>query len=335
MKKRLLMALCTVVTVSLLATGCGGKKDEKKTADKPAGSASQVYFATGTPGGVYQILGAGMAKIINEKNIGVEIVPTTPAQMQQAPSMLQQGQAKISIGMLCMFERAYNGQEEYKGKAHPKLRQVLGMYDNIFAYLTLKNNDKINGLKDLQNSNFASTATNVVLVKKVVAAAGGDPNKIKIRTMSYQQSIDALSDGTSDATVLTAFPKNGGLDSLASTKGVKFLNMDAATRAKFDKENPYWKTSAVPGGTYPGIPDAAWAPTIYTALYVSDDMPEDLVYNITKTIIENANEIAKIYPAGKDMTLETTKRYLDNGLMSVDRMHPGAVKYFKEKGVIK
>ncbi len=336
MKKSLLALVSAFVMLSVLVTGCGGKKEEPKKggqAAAPAGGKKQVYFATGTPGGVYQILGAGMAKVINEKNPGMEVVATTPAQVAQAPTMLENGNALISIGMACMFERAYEGVGEFQGKPHKKLRPVMAMYDNLFAYMALKDSP-LNNVKDIAGKTFATTATNVVLIKAVLETAGVDANSVKLRVMSYQQSAEALSDGVAQATVLTSFPKNGTLDSLASTKGVKFLEMDEATRAVFDKKYPLWKTQQTPGGVYTGIPNPVWGPTIYTVLYTSSDAPDDVIYNITKTIIENVGEIAKIHPAGKDMTLETNKRYIKDGIMKPGRIHPGAVKYFKEKGIM-
>ena len=57
------------------------------------------------------------------------------------------------------------------------------------------------------------------------------------------------------------------------------------------------------------------------------------MYETVATLIEHVDEIAVIHPSGADITLETTQRYLDDGIMSADRMHPGALKYFSENGV--
>lgn len=333
MRKRFFITAFSVVTAMALLVGCGNadKKDEKKAVTPSA--KRQVYFATGTPGGVYQILGAGMAKVVNDKNIGIEMVATTPAQIAQAPTMIQSGNAAYAIGMACMFERAFNAEEEFKDKPHKKLTQVLAMYDNSQSYLALKNSP-FNLVTDIVGKPFAATATNVILIKAVLSAGGVDPSNLPIKVMSYQQSAEALGDGVVASTTLTGFPKNGTLDSLATTKGVKLLNMTAEHRAAFDKKHPLWKTTFVPKGTYTGVDYDAWGPTIYTVMYTSSDASEADVYNVTKAIIENSAEIAKVHPAGKDMVLETTKRYIKDGLMKVDRMHPGAVKYFKEKGVI-
>lgn len=338
MKKKWLVGfICILVVGAMVVAGCGGGTDKKAEGDKKTdGKKLQVYFATGTPGGVYQMLGAGMAKVVNEKNPGYEIVATTPAQVAQSPTMLETGGAALGIGMACMFDRAYNGKGEFEGKAHKKLRSVLGMYDNGMVYLTLKDNP-LSNVKDISGKTFASTATNVILVKAVMQAANVDPASVQVRVMSYQQSAEALTDGVAQATVLTGFPRNGTLDSVASTKGVRFLEIDEETKTKFDKDNPLWKCMEIQPSIYTGVVNEkpVWGPTIFTVLYTSADASDDFVYNVTKAIIENVGEIEKIHPAGKDMTLETTARYLKDGIMKVSDMHPGAVKYFKEKGVIK
>lgn len=335
MNKKAMLLTGIMLTGTLLFVGCGASKEQKTPQkDAPSGK-QQAYFTTGTPGGVFQLLGTGMAKIINEKVSGLEVVPTTPAQMQQTASMLETGKAKLGIGMLCMFERAYDGVEEYAGKPHTKLRQVVGMYDNVFAYVVMKGNNKINGIDDFPGKTMATTAANITSTMAVVKAAGYEPKTVKYRSMSYNQSMEALSDGTADLSMMTGFPKNGGLDSLASTRGIRLMGLNDTTRAKFDKDNPNSRCLPVPAGTYAGQDKEIWGPVVYSALYASIDMPEEQVYQITKAIIENNLEISKIHPAGKDITLGTTKRYLESNLMKPERMHPGAVRYFKEQGVIK
>ena len=180
----------------------------------------------------------------------------------------------------------------------------------------------------------ASTATNLTTIKQLITAAGTfDPEKVDYRVMSYAQAAEALGDGNADVIILTAYPYNGTLDSVASTKGVRFLTVSDETRAKHDELYPANTMMAVPADTYRGQTEERWAPTIYTVLYANKNLSEDIVYEMTKTLIENVDEIALTHPSGAGITLETTQRYLDGGIMKLDRMHPGAVKYFAENGV--
>lgn len=333
-----LLLVIGLLIISLVTFGCGGSTEKTPAAKQvPAGAntqGKQTYFATGTPGGVYQILGAGMAKIINENVPGTNFVATTPAQATQTPKLVDSGDALLGIGMACMMDRARKGEVEFKGQHYEKVVPVMGMYDNGMVYVVPKDSP-LQNIRDVVGKVFATTASNVVQIKALVKASGEDPSKVNFRVMSYQQGAEALSDGNVAVAVLTGYPKNGQVDQLASTKGIRFLTIDEQTRAAFDRDNPLWKIMQTPAGTYSGQTTAAFGPTYYTILYANANADEQLIYNVVKAIIEHNKEIAAIHPAGKDITPETTKRYIDNNIIDTKRMHPGAIRYFKEKGVIK
>lgn len=338
MNKRIIVGLLILTMITSIMTGCkkDGNTDVNVPKDNTPKKKEQMYFATGTPGGVYQMLGTGMAKIINENIDGIELVATTPAQIAQAPAMIQNKEAMLGIGMACMFSRAVDGIDEFEGDPHTDLVQIMGMYDNVMSFVVL-GNSPMNSINDINEKTvIGSTATNVILTKALIKEMGTvDPEKLDFRVMSYQQGAEALGDGSIDMVILTGYPKNGTLDSIATLKGAKLLEIDDDTRAKFDKTNVKWKMNMVPAGTYKGQDKDSWGPTIYTVLYGHRDLSEELVYNIIKTTIDNVEELTLIHPAGSGIVNETTSRYINDGIMEESEMHPGAVKYFKEIGAIK
>lgn len=343
--KKIKHILFALILISAFATlsACGGTES---ATDNSTDSASEVkkttpitkeqqYFATGTPGGVYEILGTGMVNIVNQKQSDIELVAVSPAQLQQAPAMLQNKEAVIGIGMACMFERAYAGIDEFAGNPQADIVQVAGMYDNIYGLLVAADSP-LNSIEDVtEKTVIASTATNLNTATQLITAAGTfDPAKIDYRVMSYAQAAEALGDGNADMIILTAFPYNGTLDSIASTKGVKFLKVSETTRAKFDELYPKNKMLAVPADTYKGQTEERFAPTIYTVLYANKNLSNDLISNVISIIIDNNSELAQVHPSGANFTLETTKRYIDEGIITIERMHPGAIEYFKDKDII-
>ncbi len=339
---------CAVIAILVISmvfgmTACGGtassnvSENESNSALASPGKNEQVYFTTGTPGGVYEILGTGMVNVLNKYGTsGVEFVGVTPAQMQQAPSMMQSKEAMAGIGMACMNERAFKGEEEFTGNAMPDLMQCAGMYDNVFAFV-VPADSPLEYVEDItQSTRIGSTATNQASMAQVIDACGTfDSSKMDYRVMSYAQASEALNDGNIDVAPLTGFPYSGTVDSLVTTKGVKFLKITDETRAKFDEAQPRKQMKIVPAGTYRGIDEDYYAYTTYSVLYVHKDLSEDIVYDICKTLIDNVEELALVHATGAYFTPETTQGYLDTGVMDVERMHPGAVKYFKEIGVIK
>ena len=337
--KKWIKLISLSMAAAMMLSACSNSASTETTSgsgeeQSSGGQKEQVLFGTGTPGGVYEILGTGMVNILNQNLTDLEMVAVTPAQIQQLPSMIQSGEAGMGIGMACMFERAYNGELEFEGNAQTDLVQVCGMYDNVMGLLTMEGSS-INSVEDItEDTVIASTATNRYVISELLRAAGKmDPEKMDYRVMSYSQAAEALGDGNADVAYLTAYPYNGTLDSVWSTKDVKFVTMSEETRNNYNEANPRNLMKTVPAGTYAGQTEDYWFTTVYTVLYANKNLPDDVVYETVATLIEHVDDIAVIHPSGADITLETTQRYLDDGIMSIDRMHPGAVQYFAEHGV--
>lgn len=336
MKKQILI-LALLLAALMLYTGCSADNKDSDTG-KSASPAKkeQMFFATGTPGGVYEILGTGMVNIINKNAENFELVAVTPAQLNQAPNMLQVGQASFSIGMACMFERAWEGIQDYKDNAKPDIVQVLGMYDNVMTYVAAENS-KLNDMKDItEKTIISSTASNKIIAEEALTAIGKfDPAKMTYRVMSYAQAVEALKDGNIDVLFLTSYPYSGTLDSLVTAKGIKYLTFDDETRSKFDKLFPRQQMKVTPANTYKDQPKDVWGPTVYTVLYANKNVPDDVIKQVCAAVLNNNKDLSTVHSAGKNITVEKTAEYLEKGIMTVDRMHPGAVAYFKEKGIIK
>ncbi|MCX5908714.1 MAG: hypothetical protein NTY64_16440 [Deltaproteobacteria bacterium] len=113
-----------------------------------------VRISSGSAGGVYQILGSGMAKIISERAPDLDVTAITPANINQVPQLMQSGQTVAGIGMADMMDRALNGTGEYKGKKYDKVLPLFGMYDNLMAYVALKSSS-ITKFKEIQGKRAA------------------------------------------------------------------------------------------------------------------------------------------------------------------------------------
>ena len=110
--------VCLFAAMAILLSACGPasepgpaeSKDPNPAASTPAnvpGNRTQTLFGTGTPGGVYEILGTGMVNILNQHLTDTEMVAVTPAQIQQLPAMLQSGEASIVLRNVVADELLY------------------------------------------------------------------------------------------------------------------------------------------------------------------------------------------------------------------------------------
>ncbi|CAK7065589.1 MAG: hypothetical protein DELT_01638 [Desulfovibrio sp.] len=332
--KRLVIALALTLSMGLMAS--------------PADAAKKQYvFGAGSPGGTWEMISTGIAKVLNQ-HASFELLPTTFTSINHAPAAINDNEVSLSIGSFSIFERGFKGVDNFKGHPNPNIRQVMSIYDNVMGYL-VRGDSKIQSLEDATNDTiFATTPGNVTVVANHLRALGkagllkADPEVLikKLRRMTYSQAWDQLGDGNIEIAYVTGFPYNGGADSVISTKGAKFIGVskDEAKVQAFAKEwlkvYPESMMLPIPKGTYSTTSEDVWGPTEITAIYASKDAPNALVQEFVDLTIKHMKEISEVHPAAGQISLEANKRNLNSGAMKVDRMHPGAIEYFKKMGVI-
>ena len=149
-----------------------------------------------------------------------------------------------------------------------------------------------------------------------------------MQNLGFEDSANALKDGKIDAFFCTAGAPTTAISSLATTNDIVVLNVDGEEAAALIEKYPFYTAYDIPADTYPGMTEAAATVAVKATLIVADDLSEDLVYNLTKTLFENKAEVE----AGNAKGSELDVNYAVEGV-SVP-FHPGAEKYFKEVGAL-
>jgi TRAP transporter TAXI family solute receptor len=308
----------------------------------------QLVFGAGSPGGTWEMVATGIAKVLNQY-ASFELVPTTFTTINQAPAAINDGEVALAIGSLDIFERGFKGIDNFQGHPNPNIFVVMAIYDNVMGYL-VRGDSKIKALEDITSDTvFATTPGNVVAVTNHLRALGkagmlkADPEVIlkKLRRMTYSQAWDQLGDGNVEVVYGTGFPYNGGADSVISTKGARFVNVSADPgkvqefRKEFGKLHPDQSMLAIPKGTYATTTEEVWGPTSFTVIYAGKDTPSPIVEEFIDLTIKHMKEISEVHPAASMISLDANKRNFELGIMQVERMHPGAIDYFKKVGVLK
>lgn len=322
-----------LVLVCLILVGCNSQESSSESNDKESNQAFSDAFATGSAGGLYNVLGGGMTKVINENSDYIRLNATTPSSVSQTPQMLHDGQAAFGIGMADMMARARAGEEEFTSQLD-KLQTVLAMYDNVMSAVVLKdstitNINEVIGLKVGVPSESTKNA-----VATFFEEAGVPESEVNWQYLSYNEQAEALKDNNIDVGIFTAFPKNGLLEELASTRGIRFLAVDQEVRDSFDQKYPLWSTNLIPKGVYPGVEEDNYFYTVYSVLYTHQGVPEDVVYDVSKHILENNSDISDIHPAGENITLSKSQEYIERHILDPANLHPGAKKYLEEQGIL-
>lgn len=289
-----------------------------------------VNVLTGGTSGVYYPLGVAIAKIYGEK------IPNVKAQVQATKAsvenlnLLQQGRGEIAFSLGDSLKAAWDGDAEAGFKAKlDKLRVIGAIYPN-YIQIVATSESGIKTLADLKGKSLsvgAPKSGTELNSRAILKAAGMDYKDLgKIEYLPFAESVDLMKNRQLAATLQSA---GLGVASLKDLSNSSDINVVAVPKEVVDKIGPPFVAETIPAGAYKGqdkdVPTAAVINYLVTSSAVSDD----LAYQMTKLIYESLPELASAHAAGKGIKLETA------AAGSPVPLHPGAIKYFKEKGVLK
>ncbi|WP_434311622.1 TAXI family TRAP transporter solute-binding subunit [Hominifimenecus sp. rT4P-3] len=164
------------------------------------------------------------------------------------------------------------------------------------------------------------------ITEESIQNAGGTVNYL-----AYSEAGDALKDGQIDVWVgLGPYPIYG-IAEVALNPGISLLSVDEDKMKDYCTKHPNWTTTTIPAGTYGGFDQDYTTFATWNIIIVRDDMDENVAYAMTKAVFENLKDVEVVSSTAKNFL------NLDNALSGSDSvtMHPGAVKYFQEIGLLK
>ena len=297
----------------------------------PAARAQQfINVLTGGTSGVYYPLGVAIGKIYSDK------IPNVKTQVQATKAsvenliLLQQGRGEIAFTLGDSLKAAWEGDEEAGFKTRlDKLRTIGAIYPNYIQIVATADSG-IKTLADLKGKSLsvgAPKSGTELNARAILAAAGLSYRDIgKVEYLPFAESVDLMKNRQLEATQQSA---GLGVASLKDLSTSTEITVVAVPRDIVDKIGPPFVSVMIPANTYTGqdkdIPTAAVINYLVTSSAVSDD----LAYQMTKLIFESLPELANSHAAGKEIKLETA------AMGSPVPLHPGAIRYYREKGLIK
>ncbi len=289
-----------------------------------------VKFMTGPMGGSWYPLGGAIAELI-QKNIPGTTVSVAPGGGMANVVGVEGGKADIGFGNSPTSADAVFGKAPFKAKAK-NVKQMANLYPQYFQMFVLEESG-IKTVADLKGKTICPGPkghTGELVSRQILEVYGLSYNDMsKVQHVSYTDAISLMKDGHAHAWLPgTTIPASAGLD-LATTKKIRLLALPDDKIKAMQKFNVGYLKRIIPKGTYPGVDYDVATIGYFTHMVVSAKLPDALVYQITKVISENLDRLTQVVSAMKGVTVEDLA--LDIGVP----FHPGAVKYYKEKGVMK
>ena len=316
-----LMAAC-VAAVAAFGLVTAGAQDKK----------TRISIGTGGTGGVYYPLGGGIASILSKYVSGVDATAEVTAGSIANLQLIDAGKSEMAFTMADAAWDAYNGLDKFSNKK-VALRTLAVFYPNRMHVVTVEGTgiNKFADLKGKRVSTGAPVSGTEVMAMRLIEAHGLDPNKDMTRErLSVAESANALKDGKIDAFFWVGGVPTPSVTDLAATPGKKIKLIDHGTGADpmRKKYGPIYVQNKILANAYPGQAADSTNVDVWNLLVVPEKADEQLVYNITKTLFEKKEELVRVHKdaAFLDMNNQTTGA-------SPLPFHPGAVRYFKEKGL--
>jgi TRAP transporter TAXI family solute receptor len=300
----------------------------------PVAMAQQKTLAIGTggTGGVYYPLGGGLANVLSKTLPGVQATAEVTGGSVDNLKLIGSGQSEIGFSMADAALDALNGQDKFKGNP-VGVRTLLVLYPNRMHVVSIEGTGivKMADLKGKRVSTGSPGSATEVMAFRVIEAAGLDKDKdMKRERLSVAESVNALKDRKIDAFFWVGGLPTASVTDLGATPGVKIAMVDHAdTVEKMNaKYGPLYAAGIIPAKTYPGQDADNKIVVVWNILVTSDKMPDDMAYNVVKTVFDKKSDLVAVHKEA--MAIEYASQLKANSPIP---WHPGALKYFAEKGV--
>lgn len=330
--KKLYVAMALVLIASMLMVSCGGKS-EGAEGDQP----QRMRFVTiGTGGltGVYYPAGGAISRTVNKKQDQYNLKATVESTGGSVFNInaVMSGDLEFGITQSDRQFQAMKGTSEWDGNPQDKLRAVCALHPESVTLIAAADAgiDSIEDLKGKRVNIGDPGSGNRGNAIDALSNAGIDwESDIKAEQVKAVESAKLLQDGRIDAYFYTVGHPNGSVkEATAGKRKVKIVpitNVD-----NLIKEFPFYAKSVIPASLYPTAENDEDTETygVKATLVTSADVPEDVVYTITKEVFENLEDFKGLHPSFGVLTKENM---LEGNSAPY---HPGALKYFKEAGLI-
>jgi uncharacterized protein len=330
MKKALALILAAAMSCSLFLTGCGGGNAAAGSASTGAAAGAQsLTLATGGTTGTYYAVGGVMSTVLNKKLTNSSLTVTSTGASKANIQLLADGEANLAIVQNDVMHYAATGTDlfEAEGK-YESFSSVCGMYDETIQLVTT--NANIKSVTDLKGKTVcvgdAGSGTEFN-AKQVLAAYGMSFDDITVNNASFGDSADSLKDGKIDAAFVAAGAPTTAVVDLSTAAQVYIVPIDGAERDSLMKDYAFYTKTTIPANTYKGQDADVETVSVRATLIAADDLSEDVVYELVKAMFDNQEELVKGHEKFNNLKLEDATKGIDV------KFHPGAAKYFKEKGI--
>lgn len=317
MKMLAIISLAICLAVMFVTPGIAGTK--------------RLRIATAGIGGTWYPLGGGVAKVITKYIPNVEATAYPSGASVENIRAIKKKRADLALVMPDAAYYAYTGTGMFKGKKVPNIRGVCSTYP-IDIEIIVAADSPIKKFEDIKGHSIACGAPGSgieLMTRRLLKVHNMSYDDVKENFLSVSESMQAFKDGTVDVVITSIGTPSSAIMDLVTKRKIRFLDISDEALKKINKILPVYFRHIIPGGTYKGI-DKDCKTLAWMGFFITyAEMDNKLVYSILDAIFSHKPELNQIHSKFKLITLKTAT----NGI-SIP-LHPGAIKFYKDKGILK
>lgn len=308
--------------LALVASACGGG----------TGSAGRTYINLGTapPGGAFFVVGSALSEVLaaSTGDRGWQVTAEATSGSQENIRRLTQGELDFALSNAAITYFAVRGGEGWD-RAYP-MRSVMTLAPNVALFIT-RAGSGITRITDLRGRRVVigpAGAGFEFFVQPILAAHGVSYAEFTPLNATQSASVDMLADGSAAAVFLGGAIPTASITQAASSQDLVFVPFDDEARARLAADYSFFAPATIPAGTYRGQ-DADFQGLDVGSMHLitAGAQDEGLVYEVTKLLYEQRQQVVEKHPAGR--AINPTNVVRDTGTP----FHPGAIRYYREIGI--
>jgi TRAP transporter TAXI family solute receptor len=310
-----------ILVIGLLAVGLvsGASAGEVK-----------MILATGGTAGTYYPFGGAMAKIWNNKVPGVNVTAQATGASAENVRLVNKQEAELALVQSDTIDFAYNAKEAFKEKL-TKMRAIAVLYPEVIQ-IVVRGDSKINSFADLKGAKIgvgAPGSGTEANFRQFLDVYGMSKEDVRAQYLSFAESAEQFKDKHIDAFIVVAGIPNAAIMDVAVLQSIRILGIPDDKTAQLTRKYPFLSPVVIPATTYKNMPGDVKTVAVNAVLIASSDVKDDIVYGMTKALFESQAELSASHAKGKELNIKTAVSGVSIPF------HPGAVKYYKEKGAMK
>ena len=287
-----------------------------------------LALATAGTGGVYYLLGGSIAEIWSRDLPDQDVVAEVTGGSVENLSLLMAGQVDVAFSMGTNALEAHQASGGFEGREAGQVLALVALYANILQLAT-REGSGVASLSDLVGRRVSVGAPGSgteVGARNLLRANGIEYDDFEPQRLNFNETANAIRDGSVDAGFWSAGPPTSSIMDLATARSITLIAITAEEMERTAAIDPTIRGDVIPAQAYRGQEQPVETLSTPNVLVVRADMREELAYSLIRELLEAGEELLTVHPVAQQISAEYTLE------ASPIPLHPGVVRYLRDKG---